>query len=91
MQFTRLKQYLIDLEQMYLVNTTSGKVYQFDFGNMTVTNRSTPTKTKAPIRYDEDQDTILVWRCGSWKKIPDGPEAALLMFNHKVERQLLDG
>lgn len=90
MQFKRLGEYLIDLEMMNLVNVQKGKVYKFDFDNMTVTNMSTPNNTTAPIRYDESSDSVLVWRNSAWKPIPDGADAVVFMFHYRIEKQILN-
>jgi len=85
----KIDHYIADLEHMLLVNTEKGLLYKFDFQDMTVQKVTPQSKPISPIRYDEIDQKLKVWRNESWQSLPDGQEAALFMFNHRIESLLL--
>lgn len=90
-KFDRVGNYIVDLELMYLVNTTNGALYQFNFDDMVVRKITAQSKAASPIRYDENTDKMLIWKQRRWKPIAEGQEAIMIMFNSRVESELLNG
>jgi len=88
-KFKRLDKYIVDLDNMNLVNTDKGTVYKFDFDEMVVRKITIQSKAASPIRYDENTDSIMVWKQRRWQAIEEGQKAIMYMFNARVESTLL--
>lgn len=90
MKFKRIDDYIVDLEDMHLVNVDKGNLYQFDFNDMVVRKITHQSKAAFPIRYDEQTDSMMIWKQRRWQQINEGQKAIMFMFNHRIERAILD-
>lgn len=89
-KLSKIENYIIDLEEMFLINTDNNVMHKFDFEDMTVRKITQQSKAAYPIRYDENTRSMLVWKQRKWQQINGGQEAIIYMFNAKVEQQLLE-
>lgn len=90
MKFNRIGDHLIDLQNMFLVNTEKGITWHFNFNEMVARKITTQSKAAHPIRYDENSDRMMIWKQRRWQAIENGQEAILFMFNHRIESTLLE-
>lgn len=89
-KFDRIDGYIVDLEEMHLINTDNNLLYKFDFDDMTVRKITAQSKAAYPIRYDENTNSMMVWKQRRWQAIGDSQKAIMYMFNAKVEQHLLE-
>lgn len=89
-KFSRIDGYIVDLEEMYLINTDNSVMHKFDFEEMVVRKITIQSKTAFPIKYDKNTNTIMVWKQRRWQSINDGQEAVMYMFNARIEQHLLE-
>lgn len=89
-KFSRIGKYIVDVESMYLVNTTNGSLHQFNFDDMVVRKITTLSKVASPIRYDENTGSMMIWKQRRWQTIENGQKAIMYMFNERIESSLLE-
>lgn len=90
MTFKRLGKYILDIEDSHLINVNSGAVFKFDFTDMVLTKINSASKPKFPIKYDQENQTMMVWKQKRWQPIEEGQKAIKIMFEAHIEGVLLD-
>lgn len=92
MMFKKLDNYLIDIEDSSVIDTSRGVIFRFDFDEMTVRKVVSTTKgggTPTPVKYSESAGGLVMWKSSKWMSFGDFDEAVQDLFNLKVEHTVL--